>query len=173
MQGAINPMKKVNVLMICMGNICRSPLAEGTFKTLVAEKGLSDHIHVESAGTHFYHVGNLPDSRSINVAREHDIDITDQRSQQLCAEDFEAYDYLMVMDKRNLRDGASLAPNADAVKKLQLFLDFSREPLSTMEVPDPYHDDNGFEHVFQLVSAASRGLLDHILENDLQDIQDV
>jgi protein-tyrosine phosphatase len=162
-------MKKVRVLMICMGNICRSPLAEGTFKTLVAEKGLSDQIDVESAGTHFYHVGNLPDSRSIEVAKTHEIDITDQRSAQLCADDFITYDYLMVMDKRNLRDGASLAPSPEAAEKLQLFLDFSREALPVMEVPDPYHDDNGFEHVFQLVSSASRGLLEHILENDLKD----
>ena len=158
-------MPRVRILMVCMGNICRSPLAEGVFKALVEEAGLSEKIEIESAGTHFYHVGEAPDPRSIQVAKENGYSIEEQRSQQLSLEDFKRFDYLLVMDKRNLRDAKSLCPDPVLESKLKLFLDFSREPLSEMEVPDPYTGGaEGFKHVLSLVESASRGLLAHLQE---------
>jgi protein-tyrosine phosphatase len=155
----------IQVLMVCMGNICRSPLAEGTFQALIEAYGLQQQLRVESAGTHFYHIGCLPDERSIAKAAEYGLDITHQRARQLCAEDFDTFEYILVMDKRNLRDAASLAATPQAAKKLQLFLNYAREPHTEMEVPDPYHDGPaGFEHVYQLVKSASEGLMAHILE---------
>lgn len=156
----------IRVLMICMGNICRSPLAEGTFQALLEAEGLQKLIEVDSAGTHFYHVGCQPAPRSIEVAHQHQLDITPQRARQLEASDFETFDYLMVMDKRNLRDAATLAPTPEAAQKLQLFLDYARDAFVETEVPDPYYGgDDGFEHVYQLVASASRGLLEHIKES--------
>jgi protein-tyrosine phosphatase len=155
----------IRVLMICMGNICRSPLAEGTFQALLEAEGLTQAIQVDSAGTHFYHVGCQPDPRSIEVAHQHELDITRQRARQLQSNDFEVFDYLLVMDKRNLRDASSLAPTPEKAKKLQLFLDYARDAFTETEVPDPYYGgDDGFEHVYQLVASASRGLLAHIKE---------
>lgn len=150
----------IKVLMICMGNICRSPLAEGLLKTLVAEAGRSSEIHVDSAGTHFYHIGCLPDARSIEVAQAHGIDLSDQRARQLTADDFHAFDYLLVMDKRNLRDASLLAPTPDLAQKLTLFLDYSQDDWLETEVPDPYYGgQDGFEQVYQLLLSASRGFL--------------
>ena len=149
--------------MICMGNICRSPLAHGVFEHLVKEAGVSDQIHVDSAGTHFYHVGCLPDERSIDKARDYGIDITTQRARQLTREDFTDFDYLLVMDKRNLRDASVIAPTPELAKKLTLFLDYSLGDYSEIEVPDPYYGGiDGFEHVYQLVKSASEGFLDYL-----------
>ncbi len=153
----------IKVLMICMGNICRSPLAHGVFETLVKDAGLAEKIHVDSAGTHFYHVGCLPDERSIDKARDYGIDITTQRARQLTREDFTDFDYLLVMDKRNLRDASVIAPTPELAKKLTLFLDYSLGDYSEIEVPDPYYGGiDGFEQVFQLVKSASVGFLAHL-----------
>ena len=149
-----------------MGNICRSPLAHGVFEALVNDAGLAEKIHVDSAGTHFYHVGCLPDERSIDKARDYGIDITTQRARQLTAEDFSDFDYLLVMDKRNLRDASVLAPTPELAQKLTLFLDYSVGDFSESEVPDPYYGGiDGFEHVFQLVKSASVGFLAHLKED--------
>ena len=157
----------IKVLMICMGNICRSPLAHGVFEALVNDAGLAEKIHVDSAGTHFYHVGCLPDERSIDKARDYGIDITTQRARQLTAEDFSDFDYLLVMDKRNLRDASVLAPTPELAQKLALFLDYSLGDFSESEVPDPYYGGiDGFEHVFQLVKSASVGFLAHLKEKE-------
>jgi protein-tyrosine phosphatase len=153
----------IKVLMICMGNICRSPLAHGVFEHIVKEAGLADKISVDSAGTHFYHVGCLPDDRSILKAREYGIDITTQRARQLTREDFTDFDYLLVMDKRNLRDASVLAPTPEHAQKLTLFLDYSLGDFSEIEVPDPYYGGvDGFEHVYHLVQVASMGFLQHL-----------
>jgi protein-tyrosine phosphatase len=156
-----NPSEKpITVLMICMGNICRSPLAEGTFQHLLEQAHLTNKITVDSAGTHFYHSGCSADVRSIAVAKTYGLDISHQRARQLCPQDFYDFDYLCVMDNRNLRDAASLAPTPELAKKLTLFLDYSQEAWSETEVPDPYTGgDEGFEHVYQLVLSASKGLL--------------
>ena len=157
----------IKVLMICMGNICRSPLAHGVFEALVNDAGLAEKVHVDSAGTHFYHVGCLPDDRSIDKARDYGIDITTQRARQLTAEDFSDFDYLLVMDKRNLRDASLIAPTPELAQKLTLFLDYSLGDFSESEVPDPYYGGiDGFEHVFQLVKSASVGFLAHLKEKE-------
>ena len=159
------PKKPITVLMICMCNICRSPLAHGVFEQLVSQAQLTDKIAVDSAGTHFYHSGCSPDERSIAVAQKYNLDISNQRARQLCPQDFYEFDYLCVMDNRNLRDATSLAPTAELAKKLTLFMNYSQGPWNETEIPDPYTGgDEGFEHVYQLVMSGSRGLLKTITE---------
>lgn len=156
----------VRVLFVCMGNICRSPLAEGAFRQLVQEAGLEQHIEIDSAGTHFYHVGEPPDARSVAVAAHHGLDISPQRARQLHVEDLEYWDYIVVMDKRNLRDVNAMVQNQPIKSKIALLLDFSRESWQETEVPDPYHGGkDGFEHVYQLVRSGCAGLLASLQES--------
>lgn len=151
----------VKVLFVCMGNICRSPLAHGLFENLVAEEGLQDVIQVDSAGTHAYHVGEAPDPRSQETARRRGIDISAQRARKVRAEDFREFDYVLAMDKSNHALLADLCPSG-LEEKLFLFLEFAPD-LGESEVPDPYYGGaSGFERVFDLVEAASRGLLEAI-----------
>lgn len=150
----------IKVLMICMGNICRSPLAHGVLQRLVEEANLQDKIVVDSAGTHFYHIGCSPDERSIAVADSFGLDISTQKARQLIPADFETFDYLIVMDKRNLRDAKSMAPTPELAKKLTLFMSYSQDAFTETDIPDPYHDgDDGFRHVYNLVASASKGFL--------------
>lgn len=142
--------------MVCLGNICRSPLAEGILKHKVEQHGLD--WHVDSAGTGNWHVGELPDHRSIATARQYDIDISDQRARQFRATDFEHFDRIFVMDTQNYRDVLRLAQNDAQREKVQLILDLTH-PGENRSVPDPYWDDDGFEHVFQLLDAACRKLI--------------
>lgn len=157
-------MKKLGVLFICMGNICRSPLAEGVFRRQVEEAGLSGMFLIDSAGTHGYHTGASPDRRSIAVAREFNYCIEEQRSRLMTSEDFTEFDYMLAMDKRNLRDLTNYAPTKELAQKPKLLLDYSREPLTEMEVPDPYYDDNGFQHVLKLVESGCSGFLETLRE---------
>ncbi len=140
----------IRVLMVCLGNICRSPLAEGILRSKInAEK-----IFVDSAGTGAWHVGHLPDKRSIEVAQKHDIDITYQRARQFTEEDFDLFDLIYVMDKENLRNVQSMALNREQSKKVKLILDVTENPRYR-EVPDPYYGgDQGFDFVFQLLDEA-------------------
>lgn len=152
----------VRVLFVCMGNICRSPLAEGTFRQLVDSRGLSDVIDIDSAGTHFYHIGELPDPRSIEIARENGLDITDQRGRQIDTEDYHTFHYILAMDKRNLRNIESLAPQSHQAE-IHLYLQSFAPHLLDVEVPDPYHGgEDGFQEVFTMVETAAKGLLDAI-----------
>ena len=145
-----------------MGNICRSPTAHGVFEALVERKGLSKQIHVDSAGTHAYHVGEAPDSRSQAVALTHGYDLSSQRSRLIKAEDFESFDYIIAMDKANLY---SLSKVSKSQERVHAFMDFASERTEE-EVPDPYYGgDRGFENVLEMVEVASQGLLDHILKN--------
>ena len=156
-------MKKIKVLMVCMGNICRSPLAHGHFEALVREQGLGERIHIDSAGTHAYHVGNPPDPRSQQTAQRHGLDLSAQRARQVEQQDFDEFDYIIAMDRENL---AILHRHADEQQrlKIRLFLEFAPD-LGEEEVPDPYYGGaGGFEHVYRLVDSASRGLLDAIRE---------
>lgn len=149
--------------MVCMGNICRSPLAHGHFEALVAAEGLSERILIDSAGTHAYHVGNPPDPRSQKTAQRHGLDLSQQRARQVKGADFDEFDYVIAMDQENL---AILHSQADAQQreKIRLFLDYAPQ-LPEREVPDPYYGGaDGFEHVYRLVDAASRGLLQAIRE---------
>jgi len=148
-------MKKV--LMVCLGNICRSPLAEGILKSKVD----GSKVFVDSAGTEGWHQGNPPDQRSIDVAKYHHIDIANQRSRKFKASDFNEFDLILVMDKTNYIDIASKAESESDRQKIKLILDFS--PNTYSEVPDPYYDGkNGFEFVYQLLDEACEIILSKI-----------
>lgn len=146
----------MRILMVCLGNICRSPLAEGILKHKVQQLGLN--WTVDSAGTGGWHSGELPDRRSIAVARRYGIDITDQRARQFEPVDFERFDRILVMDTQNYRDVLRLARHDEHRSKVQLMLD-PLYPGQAREVPDPYYDDNGFESVFRLLDAACDKLI--------------
>lgn len=151
----------VKVLMVCMGNICRSPMAHGYFEHLVREAGLDMQIQVDSAGTHAYHVGNPPDTRAQQTARRRGIDLSGQRARQAMREDFHTFDYVLAMDRDNHALLADLCPEGQE-HKLRLFLEFAPQ-LTEREVPDPYYGGaEGFERVFDMVEAAAAGLLAEI-----------
>ena len=136
--------------MVCLGNICRSPLAEGILKAKVDV----DKVQVDSAGTGGWHEGELPDSRSIDIARKHGLDITDQRGKKFSAYDFETYDYIFVMDNSNYRDVIRMAKNDSEKQKVRLILD-EIFPGENVDVPDPYYGgDHGFENVYQMLDQA-------------------
>lgn len=139
----------MKILMVCLGNICRSPLAEGILKQKIKEKNLS--WKVDSAGTSGWHIGELPDSRSISTAKKHGIDILDQRSRQLIAADLEDFDLVLAMDTSNYNDILRLA-NKEQAPKVQMILNYAH-PKQNRAVPDPYYND-GFEHVYQLLEEA-------------------
>ncbi|MGB5255971.1 MAG: low molecular weight protein-tyrosine-phosphatase [Woeseiaceae bacterium] len=149
---------KVSVLFVCMGNICRSPTAEGVFRHYVEEAGLGEHIHIDSAGTHAYHVGDPPDRRAKAAAERRGIQLGDLRARRVSDEDFERFDYVIAMDMDNLERLKDRSPPAHH-GKVRLFLEFSS--LREREVPDPYYGGAaGFERVLDLVEDASRGLLE-------------
>lgn len=136
--------------MVCLGNICRSPLAEGILKSKVDQT----RVFVDSAGTGGYHIGELPDTRSIHIAKLNQIDISDQRCRKFKVKDFDDFDFIYVMDESNLSDVLSLAKTEAHRKKVKLILTFNKEDY-LMEVPDPYYGgDSGFEKVFDLLDAA-------------------
>lgn len=138
------------VLMVCLGNICRSPLAEGILKSKID----TNNILVESAGTGSWHIGELPDQRSIEVAQDHQIDITYQRCRKFIYSDFEDYDLIYVMDRSNLADVLSLAQNEQDRQKVQMILNEIYYGQN-IDVPDPYYGgDGGFENVFQMLDEA-------------------
>lgn len=160
---ARTPADKVKVLFVCMGNICRSPSAEGVFHNMVQTGGLKDFVEVASAGTHDYHVGGPADERSHKAAMTRGIDLSNHRAQQLNKKHFDYYDYIIVMDETNHRAVIRMCP-AEHQGKVHYFLDFAPQ-LGLKEVPDPYHGGpEGFEHVLDLVEAASAGLLSEIRE---------
>lgn len=141
---------KTNVLMVCLGNICRSPLAEGILKSKLS----SDTVYVDSAGTGDYHVNDLPDSRSIAVAKKHGLDITDQRGRQFKAEDFKKFDLIYVMDNFNYNDVISLAASTEDQEKVKLILN-EVFPGENVDVPDPYQGgQQGFENVYNMLDEA-------------------
>ena len=141
----------MKILMVCLGNICRSPLAEGIMKHKAAEHGLDWHI--DSAGTGSWHSGQLPDRRSIAIARQKGVDITYQRARQFHTGDFEQFDMIFVMDTQNLSDVLRLAATPAHREKVALILD-QTSPGQRLSVPDPYYDDNGFEEVFNMLDEA-------------------
>jgi protein-tyrosine phosphatase len=151
-------METVKVLFVCMGNICRSPTAQGVFSRLVAETGLSDAIQADSAGTHAYHVGEPPDSRASAAALRRGVDLSEQRARRVGAGDFELFDYVLAMDSSNYEALAEVCL-PEYRDKLHLFLDFAPE-LAGRDVPDPYYGGaTGFERVLDLIEAAASGLL--------------
>jgi protein-tyrosine phosphatase len=149
----------MRILMVCLGNICRSPLAEGILAHKAKKLGL-DWI-IDSAGTGGWHKGELPDSRSIRIARQYGIDITNQRARQFTAADFQHFDLIFAMDTQNHANMVKLAKSPTEIKKVHLLLDLTY-PNENRNVPDPYYDDQGFEHVFQLIDSACEVLIENL-----------
>ncbi|AOW08022.1 low molecular weight protein-tyrosine-phosphatase [Flavobacterium gilvum] len=140
----------VKILMVCLGNICRSPLAEG----ILASKLPNDTFFVDSAGTGSWHIGHTPDRRSIETAKKNGLDITTQRGRQFSINDFDSFDYIYVMDNNNYRDVIHLAQNDSQKEKVQLILD-AVFPNENVDVPDPYYGTaNGFDMVYQMLDEA-------------------
>lgn len=151
----------VGILFVCMGNICRSPLAEGVFRKHAVAAGLADDVQIDSCGTISYHAGNEPDRRAQAVARQNGVDLSSLRARQLRPADYQDFDYLLAMDAENLRNMMDRAPDGFA-GRAELFLAFAPE-LQTTEVPDPYYGGaEGFDHCYHLIDTASRNLIAHL-----------
>jgi len=151
----------ISVLVVCTGNICRSPTGEGVLRHLARARGLADRITVRSAGTHDYHVGECPDSRTLEHARRRGYDLSAQRAMQVAPAHFHEYDYILAMDRTHLRQLKALAPR-EAKARLGLFLDASAR-WKGEDVPDPYYGGaQGFEQVLDMVEEAAGRWLDII-----------
>ena len=148
----------MNILMVCLGNICRSPLAEG----ILAQKTQHLNIFVDSAGTAGYHVGNLPDPRSIEIAKKHNINLRNQRARQFSRTDFEKFDLIYAMDKSNYAHLTSLAENKEERKKIRMILN-EINPNTYESVPDPYYGgENGFQNVYNMLEKACKKIAKQI-----------
>lgn len=151
----------IKVLFVCMGNICRSPTAEGVFKSVVEKAGLAGSITSDSAGTGDYHIGEAPDPRAQGAALGRGYDLSPLCARQVRSRDFSEFDYVLAMDEANLRQLQRLCPPEHA-GKVKLFMDFAGKGAAR-EVPDPYYGGaQGFERVLDMVEQASRGLLEHL-----------
>lgn len=154
-------MEKIKVLFVCMGNICRSPTAEGVFTKLIAEKKLDSWFMVDSAGTHAYHVGNPPDARAQQAALKRGVELQHLRARKVHSSDFEYYDYVLAMDGENYSILISDCPD-EHKDKVKYFLDYAPH-LGIREVPDPYYGEKfGFERVLDMVEDASLGFLESL-----------
>lgn len=152
---------KHKILFVCMGNICRSPSAEGVFRDMVKEHNLSQFFYIDSCGTHGYHTGQAPDSRSQHAAMRRGIDISQQTARTIEQNDFNRFDYILVMDNHNRSFLQSMADEV-YLNKIHLFLEYA-ENCKLIEVPDPYFGgEEGFEIVLDLLQQASIGLIKHL-----------
>ncbi len=150
------------ILFVCMGNICRSPTAEGVFRARAAQAGLAERLHIDSAGTHAYHVGHPPDPRSTEFAARRGVDLSTQRARQVVAGDFAAFDRIYAMDRDNLERLMAACP-AQHRHKLGLLMQFATRSDADV-VPDPYYGGaNGFDLVLDYIEDASDGLLAELL----------
>ncbi|WP_323757040.1 low molecular weight protein-tyrosine-phosphatase [Roseivirga sp.] len=157
-------MSKVKVLFVCLGNICRSPLAEGVFRTKVRERGLDDHFEIDSCGTSNYHIGEQPDKRTIKNALKNGVKLN-HRGRQFTVQDYYDFDYIITMDSSNRRDVERLRPNGN-VKEVRLMRSFNQTGLDD-NVPDPYYGgENGFQEVFDIIDESAEGLLKFIEEEN-------
>lgn len=147
----------MKILMVCLGNICRSPLAEGIMKHQLSERQLD--WEVDSAGTSHWHVGERPDPRSISTAQQHGLDISHQQARQLQPEDLQDYDLILAMDQSNYHDVISLARKPEEREKVKTILSYV-PGQSDQNVPDPYWDDNGFEQVYGMLEEACERVLE-------------
>lgn len=149
----------IKVLMVCLGNICRSPLAHG----ILESKLTNDSFYVDSAGTANYHVGNSPDHRSVAVAKSKGIDISNQRGRQFKVSDFDTFDYIFTMDDSNYQNVIALARNNSDIAKVKCILEVDNS-IHLSYVPDPYYGNNSdFENVFQILEKACNTLSDELL----------
>lgn len=154
----------MKILMVCLGNICRSPVAEGILRHKLQQKGL-DHIVVDSAGTSNYHIGEHPDKRSAANTKKHGIDISKLKARQFNKQDFDEFDKIFVMDTSNFNDVFSLARNDSDKQKVEMILN-RIFPDTNMSVPDPYFGgEQGFENVFMLLDKACDVIVNSIEEN--------
>jgi protein-tyrosine phosphatase len=151
----------VRVLFVCLGNICRSPTAEGVFRSVVTSAGLEQHIEIDSAGTHAYHVGDPPDLRAQQAARRRGVDLSALRGRKATRVDIERFDYVLAMDEENYQNLMAICPPG-LEEKVRLFLEFAPD-RPEREVPDPYFGgDAGFERVLDMIEEAAAGLLAHL-----------
>ncbi len=150
----------MRILMVCLGNICRSPMAEGVLRELARKRGLD--VRTDSAGTGGYHVGEAPDQRAQSAMLRQHIDISDLRARQFEAADFHRFDLLLAMDAHNLRDMLRLAPDVELAGKARLIMDYAPgHPMR--EVPDPYYgDDEGFHEVYDMLKEACENLINDV-----------
>jgi protein-tyrosine phosphatase len=156
----------VKILFVCMGNICRSPTAEGVFRHKVSESGLEDAIHIDSAGTIAYHVGHPPDQRAQKAALKRGIDLSSQHARKVTSNDFLEYDFVIAMDSDNHYELEAICPSGHE-DRLHMFLKFAQNSDET-DVPDPYYGgSNGFELVLDLIEDAADGLLEHLQQQKL------
>ncbi|AKI02999.1 protein-tyrosine-phosphatase [Hoeflea sp. IMCC20628] len=140
---------QISVLFVCMGNICRSPLAEGILRRGLCDAGLAEHVHIDSAGTGNWHQGDAPDPRSVATAANHGIDISAQRARTVVPEDFDRFDLILAMDRSN---EAGLMARAPSSRRDRVFLFLEYTLAGRADVPDPYHGGaTGFEDVYQLL----------------------
>ena len=154
----------VRVLFVCMGNICRSPLAQGVFENVLRREGLEGEVDVDSAGTGHWHVGSPPDERALSAASLRGVDISSQRARRITPDDCQNFDYVLTMDEENYHMVSSVCRGSAVVRP---FLDFASDSPER-EVPDPYYGGpDGFERVLDLVEEASEGLLKDIRERYL------
>jgi len=152
---------KTSVLFVCLGNICRSPVAEGVFRDLVAQAGLADRIEIDSAGTGDWHIGRGPDPRSCAVAARHGIDITGLRARQLCRADFARFRFIVAMDASNLADIRAVAPAGHSAE-VRMLLDFV-PGMEGRPVPDPYYGGpEDFEETYRLARLGCEALLETV-----------
>ncbi len=155
-------MVKHRLLFVCLGNICRSPMAEGAFRRVAAEQGVLGRFEIDSAGLSDWHVGQAPDNRAQRAASRRGIDISGQSARQIAREDFARFDLLLVMDGSNYDELAELAPR-NAKHKIRRLLDFAPH-AGTKDVPDPFFGEaEGFDHALDLIEEAARGLLTELL----------
>jgi protein-tyrosine phosphatase len=157
----------IRVCFVCLGNICRSPTAEGVFRSLVRHANLAAQIEIDSAGTGDYHVGESPDSRAVAAAQRHGYELTG-KARQFQTRDFESFDYVLAMDQDNLRALKQLAPDDSARRKVHLLREFDSSASAGANVPDPYYGgESGFDNVIAICERACTGLLEHIRTTDL------
>lgn len=153
----------IGVLFVCLGNICRSPMAEGVFKKHLDDKGLNDKVFADSSGTGAYHVGENPDHRMCETAKGYSI-ILDHKARQFSRLDFKKFDYILVMDEANFKDIKTLADDSADLAKIKLMRDFDPYPESG-NVPDPYYGGiDGFTTVYQILDRSTREFLDHLVK---------
>lgn len=151
------------ILMVCLGNICRSPLAHGILESKLPK----NYFYIDSAGTAAYHVGNKPDQRSIEVAKAHNIDISQQSARQFLASDFDTFDYIFAMDSSNYSNIISLAKSNSEIGKVKLFLE-ENDVITNKNVPDPYYGDiKDFEYVFDLIERTAQSLSNKLMKKHM------
>ena len=153
----------LRILFVCLGNICRSPMAEGLFRRELERRGIDHLVEVDSAGTGSWHIGEPPDERAQRAIARRGVDISGLRGRQVKRADLDAFDLILAMDAENLSDLMALA-DEEQMQRIRLFMEFA-PAMGTREVPDPYFGgEEGFEHVLDLLQEAARGLADHVEE---------